>query len=100
MKFVCSVCNTIFDTPQEAEGCEKKHSKDSAQEALEAKINEAINLFITRYKRAPKLSLSEEASEIILSDVVESFEEIANALFSSLVAERQDDCDRCRDCHC
>ena len=102
MKHVCEVCNTQYDTIEAAEQCELGHKKEKmqlvAKAAAEAKISEAINAFITKYKAMPNIELTEENQKVLIGDVVGKVEEAFDLILGLLGDEECDGCDHCDDC--
>lgn len=107
MKHVCEVCNTQYGTVEAAEQCELGHKKEKmqlvAKAAAEAKISEAINAFVTKYKAMPNIELTEENQKVLIGDVVGKVEEAFDLILGLLGDDECDDedcdgCDHCDDC--
>ena len=72
----------------------------AAKAATEAKISEAINAFITKYKAMPSIELTEDNQKVLIGDVVGKVEEAFDLILSLLGDDEcnDEDCDGCDHC--
>lgn len=101
MKFVCEICNQKYDSVAMAEQCELAHKKEyianKAQTDASAKINEAVNAYVAKYKELPELDLTEDNQKVILEALADKVGETFGMLINMLCED--DEADEC-DCGC
>lgn len=95
MKHICEICNQQYDTVEAAEQCELAHKKDDAAKKMQAdasaKINDAVNAYVAKYKELPELDLTDESQKILLEALVgETFGMLINMLCED---DEDDECD-------
>lgn len=85
IEYVCDVCGKHYPTKKEVEECEAKHkAKDDADsKEFDKKICQIFDDYIKRFKKAPKVKmsdLSEESQKIVkkyVNDLIdEAFDEV------------------------
>lgn len=106
MKYICEVCNTQYNSIKDAERCELAHRQEKAQlaakAASEAKINEAVNAYIDRYKEIPAIEITDKNREAIEKNIIDKVEKTFNILLDLFnVNEGKDGGDEeCKNCEC
>lgn len=101
MKYICEICNKQYDTVEAAEQCELVHKKDDAakktQADASAKINDAVNAYVAKYKELPELDLTDKNQKILLEALANKVEETFGMLINMFCEDDEDD--EC-DCEC
>ena len=100
MKHICEICNQQFNSAPEAEKCELQHKRAAlaaeAQADTAAKINNAVNAYVAKYKALPEFDLTPENQEIVLESLIDTVGDTFTALLNLLSDD--DDDDECGDC--
>lgn len=104
MKYICEICNQQYDSVEVAEQCELAHKKDDAAKKMQAdasaKINDAVNAYVAKYKELPELDLTDENQKILLEALADKVGETFGMLINMLCeADEADECD-CEKCDC
>ena len=109
MKHICEICNQQYDTVEAAERCELTHKKDDAAKKMQAdasaKINDAVNAYVAKYKELPELDLTDENQKILLEDLADKVGETLGTLINLFCEDDEDDecvcgCEKCgSDCN-
>lgn len=93
MKYICEICKKTYGDVAEAEACERAHQKEKmeadAKTSAEAKINDAINAFVARYKKRPEIKLAEENQKIVLNGIEEEFKTVLDDIFDILIGNEE-----------
>lgn len=104
MKHICEICNQQYDTVEAAEQCELAHKKDDAAKKMQAdasaKINDAVNAYVAKYKELPELDLTDENQKILLEALADKVGETFGMLINMLCEDDEDDecdcgCEKC-----
>ena len=104
MKYICEICNQQYDSVEVAEQCELAHKKDEAAKKMQAdasaKINDAVNAYVAKYKELPELDLADENQKILLEALVDKVGDIFGMLIDMLCEDDEDDecdcgCEKC-----
>ena len=104
MKHICEICNQRYDTVEAAEQCELAHKKDDAAKKMQAdasaKINDAVNAYVAKYKELPELDLTDENQKILLEALADKVGETFGMLINMLCEDDEDDecdcgCEKC-----
>lgn len=104
MKYICEICNQQYDTVEAAEQCELAHKKDNAIKKMQAdaaaKINDAVNAYVSKYKELPELDLTDENQKILLEALADKVGETFGMLINMICEDDEDDeCDcGCKKC--
>lgn len=100
MKHICEICNQQYDTVEAAEQCELAHKKDDAAKKMQAdasaKINDAVNAYVAKYKELPELDLTDENQKILLEALADKVGETFGMLINMLCEDDEDDECNCR----
>lgn len=88
MKYICEICNKQYDTAAEAEKRELKHKKEnvekSAKTSASAKISDAVNAYVAKYKELPNINIASENQKNIIGDLADGLEKIFGMLIDVL----------------
>ena len=95
MKHICEICNQQYDTVEAAEQCELAHKKYDAAKKMQAdasaKINDAVNAYVAKYKELPGLDLTDENQKILIEAIADKVDEIFGTIINMLCEEDEDD---------
>ena len=103
MKCICEICNQQYDTVEAAEQCELAHKKGDAAKKVQAdasaKINDAVNAYVAKYKELPELELTDENQKILLEAIVDKVGDTFGMLIHMLCEYDEDEygcgCEKC-----
>ena len=95
MKYICEICNQQYDTVEAAEQCELTHKKDDAAKKMQAdasaKINDAMNAYVAKYKELPEIDLTDKNQKNLIEALANKVDETFGMLISMLCEDDEDD---------